>query len=161
MAESYVSYGTWHGIMVYRRQWQTTVLNTLPSSEALVNGISGRAVNSAFVAGTMNEVYLFRDGELLDSIFEVNRDSMVEFASWQRKKPAPVELMPGNGSWVRIQLDPDSLRPRLSCAAQVYRRFKSGKKATLIFWDEQKKQSHGIFDCGKVSVFQDSLRTDI
>ena len=114
-------------------------------------------------AGTMNEVYLFRDGELLDSIFEVNRDAMVEFASWQRKKPAPVELMPGNGSWVRIQLDPDSLRPRLSCAAQVYQRFKSGKKATLIFWDEQKKQSHGIFDCGKVKVyfFQDSLRTDI
>ena len=142
-------------------RWQTNVLNTLPSSEVLVSVRSGRAVNSAFVTGTMSEVYLFRDCELLDSIFEVNRDSTVEFASWQLKKPAPVELMPGNGSWVRIQLDPDSLRPRLSCAAQVHRRFKSGKKATLIFWDEQKKQSHGVFDCDKVSVFQDSLRADI
>ena len=42
----------------------------------------------------------------------------------------------------------------LSCAAQVYKR-QSNKKAQLIFWDEQDKNSHEEFNANLIDIYLD------
>ena len=142
-------------------QWQSDVLSNLEKSTDLAIVEPGRVALSPFVAGTNNEVYLFRDCELQDSIMEVDRDVEVDYAIWRAKNLTPVKMMPEDGSWVRVQLDPGDENPRLSCAAQVYRRYQSSrKKATLIFWDEQRKRTHQVYDCDKAEIFMDSLQME-
>ena len=77
---------------------------------------------------------MFSPADNLGSRFGVPRSEEVGPEVWKKKHPVLwPNIMPPNGSWVRIKLESE----KLSCAAQVYKRDNAGKKATLLFWDKQ------------------------
>ena len=94
----------------------------------------GQLVTIRFIEGTDRNVEVFSPADNLGSRFGVPRSEEVGREVWTKKHPLLwPDIMPPNGSWVRIKLE----NGMLSCAAQVYKRDNSGKKATLLFWDKQ------------------------